>query len=418
MASSTLRMVSPVGAALALLASQSLLAPGEAAAQTWVDGRTTPALLEIISIDKTGEPGWLYGAEDVLGDTLESFKQQEQSIDIRTAYAAADMNRFWARIYVSEQNAVGGNVTIFVFLDVDQSAATGGSAAAPEIDPKFTSDASPGGYDYVFGVRGNASITEIWKWDSAQMAYVGAVPPAAQALAESGQDVDPIQINLEAHGYLQGMIDLALLGLTPECKANIYVRSINAAAALGTGDLEVGQVAPCIPADANNDNIPDIVVPVSDCTEDAQCPGDGICVDGTCIFPAPCLADTDCKPDEECAPEGHCLPKPTGPCASSVECGDLVCRGGLCSPCDPDLKECAVGQRCAPTGHCVKDDSVSSGSGGFPPLATGEGVQGGAFNCAVSPEGSRGLTVFGGLAAAVGLVWRRRARRSGGRSAK
>ena len=415
MASSTLRMVRPVGAALALIASQSLLAPGEAAAQTWVDGRKTPALLEIIAIDKTGEPGWLYGQEDVIGDGLESFKQQEQSIDIRTAYAAADMTRFWARIYVSEQNAVGGNVTIFVFLDVDQSTATGGSAAAPEIDPKFTSDASPGGYDYVFGVRGNASITEIWKWDSAQMAYVASVPPAAQAVAEAGQDVDPIQINLEAHGYLQGIIDLSLVGLTPECKANLYVRSINAAASLGTGDLEVGQVAPCIPADANNDNIPDIVVPVEACTEDAQCPGDGICVDGKCLFPAPCLADTDCQPDEECAPEGYCLPKPAGPCAEAAECGDLVCRGGLCSPCDPDLNECTAGNRCAPTGHCVKDDMVSAGSGAFPPLATGEGVQGGAFNCAVASEGSRGLfaAVFGGVAAALGLVWRRRARRGG-----
>jgi hypothetical protein len=82
--------------ALALSAFALMTWSASAHAQnTWVDNRTTPTLDEIVAVDKTGEPNWLYGFEDLVGDG-ETFAQQEQSIDIRTAYAAADNSRFWA----------------------------------------------------------------------------------------------------------------------------------------------------------------------------------------------------------------------------------------------------------------------------------------------------------------------------------
>jgi len=62
-----------------------VLASSPTFAQTWVGGRITPDLGEIVAIDATGEAGWLYGKEDLVGDG-DAFKQQEQSIDIRTAW--------------------------------------------------------------------------------------------------------------------------------------------------------------------------------------------------------------------------------------------------------------------------------------------------------------------------------------------
>jgi MYXO-CTERM domain-containing protein len=392
-------------AALAAGAAISLIA-AEGRAQTWVGARTTPALTEIVAIDATGEEGWLYGQEDLAGDGLGSFKQQEQSIDVRTAYASTDAARFWVRIYVSDPNAVGGNIAVYVFVDSDASIATGGPAIAPEIDPKFTADPSTGGYEHVLGIQGNGSISNVWDWIGDAWTPLMPPPDATQAEAESGQDTDPIQINGVAHGYLQGVVDLDLVGLTQACNANLFIRSVNTSGA-GDGDLEVGKVAPCIPADANDDDVPDVIVPVEDCTSDDQCPDDGICVGGDCILAIPCLTDADCEPAEFCGPGGNCLPDPGADCTTTEECGDLVCVEGVCNACTPGGAECGPGYRCAPTGRCVADTSTGSG----PPLGPGEQVQGGAFACSTSPR------TYGGAAAlflaGAGLaVARRRRRRS------
>ena len=61
------------------------MAPSPAHAQSWVGGRTTPNPGEFVAVDRTGEPNWLYGAEDVAGDGLDAFSAPEQSIDIRSA---------------------------------------------------------------------------------------------------------------------------------------------------------------------------------------------------------------------------------------------------------------------------------------------------------------------------------------------
>jgi hypothetical protein len=378
-----------------------LVVPAIAQAQTWVGMRTAPALSELVTIDRTGEPGWLYGAEDVAGDGLNNFKQQEKSIDIRTAYAATDMQSFWIRVYVSDEAAVGGNVTVFVFVDSDRNTTTGGTAAAMEINPAFTADTSPGGYDYVLGIRGNGSIDQIWEWQAAQSQFVGTMPTAIQARAEINQDMDPIQINSVAHGYLQGVVDLGLLNLTQACDANLYLRSVNAAASIMGGDFEVGLVGPCVPADANGDDIPDILIATEPCTADDQCPGDGICVAGECFIPEPCMTDADCPPDEICGPDGYCVEVGGGTCTSPADCGDLICSGGVCGPCTPGGTECGAGYVCTPSGNCIPDPGgTSSGAGGsgFDP---GE-VQGGAFTCAASPAaGNVGGWLLLGLGAAI-----------------
>ena len=362
----------------AIWAVAGLLVSTSAFGQSWPGGRSTPSLLELFAVDETGETGWLYGGEDLAGDGS-IFQQQEQSIDIRTAYASTDAQRLWVRTYVSDTAVPGGNVVVYVFIDSDQNASTGGSAAAANIDPKFTDDPSPGGYEYVVGVRGNESIVGVWEWDGSQFATVNTSP--AETAAEVDTDLDPIRIGANDHGYLQAMVDLGVVGLTQQCNANLYVRSVNDTAALGDGDLEVGQVGGCVPADANNNGIPDPVEPSGQCTSDDQCPGDGVCVNGNCVYAAPCIDASDCDADETCTADGRCVPQPSGSCTDSAECGDLVCTSGQCSACSSDA-ECGSGRRCAPTGRCVSETGGTGGTSGIEPLPNQE-VQGGACTCSL-----------------------------------
>ena len=152
----------------ALTSLPVLLSPALASAQTWTSSRTTPLLGEIVALDATGEANWPYGAEDLAGDGLGEFRQQEQSVDLRSVYAATDDTRFWIRLYVSDPNSAGGNVVAYVFIDADHTAATGGSAEAVEIDAKLVTDPTDGGYDYVVGVAGNGTIVDIWQWQEPQ----------------------------------------------------------------------------------------------------------------------------------------------------------------------------------------------------------------------------------------------------------
>ncbi|AUX24953.1 hypothetical protein SOCEGT47_054940 [Sorangium cellulosum] len=403
-----------VGAALAVV-----LGPTSSAAQTWTGGRKTPVLDEIVAIDKTGEPRWPFGGEDVAGDGAARFEQPERSIDFRTAYAVADAGRLWARAYVSETAAISGAVTLYVFIDADRNRGTGGTAEATEIDPNFTIDGSPGGYEYVLGVKGDGTLADVWAF-RASGNYERLTVPAEQVATEVGTDVDPVLINEAVRGYVQGAIDLGVVGVTAACDANLYFRSVSGTAGLGPGDLDIGISAPCVPGDADSDRVPDVIVPPSGCTWDGDCAGRGVCVDGACVLPVSCVEDTDCDADEECSPDWRCVPVPSGTCTTNAECDGLVCANGRCGPCAPGGAECGPDARCAPTGVCVEGAASggagSSGAGGpdGPWLEPGDEVRGGACACAAGPApyggGALSLLAAGGLA----LRLRRRPRRGHG----
>jgi hypothetical protein len=389
--------------AAALAALATLLISASALAQTWTGGRTTPSLAEMFAIDATGEPNWIYGFEDLAGDG-ETFQQQEKNIDIRTAYASTSPQQVFVRTYISDTAGPGGNTSVYVFIDSDKNSSTGGTAAATNIDPKFTGDSSPGGYEYVVGLRGNESVLGVWQWDGAAWATVNIT--ATQVVAEVGTDTDPIRINENVHGYIQGMIELGLVGLTEACNANLYVRSSNDNASLGAGDLEVGQVGGCVPTDNNNNGIPDpIENPVDNCTNDDQCVGDGICQNGICVLPRPCVDNTDCASGEQCTADGRCVPIPTGSCTTNAECsGGTVCVGGQCGACTQGGSECDQGFVCAPTGRCIEDVG---------PGAEFEDVQGGACSCSIpgnSKTGSLLALALIPLAFAARRISRRQAR--------
>lgn len=178
------------------------LAATPAQAQTWTGGRSTPVISELVVIDATGESGWPFGFEDLAGDGAD-FGQQEQSIDIRTAYAVADNQTLWARTYVSDDNAAGGNIVVFVFIDADDDPSSGGGADASEIHALFTDDPTPGGYEFVIEIGGNAMINDIWEWDGSAFAPI-TLMPNDNADAEAGQDDRRHRPSRDQHAPQQG----------------------------------------------------------------------------------------------------------------------------------------------------------------------------------------------------------------------
>lgn len=379
-----------------------------AGAQTWQGGESTPHILDLAAIDATGEDGWIYGSEDLAGDGA-TFQQQEQAIDVRTAYSRADADLFWLRTYVSSASSPGGNVSIYVFIDSDQSSTTGGSAAATDIDARFSEDPTTGGYDYVAAIGGNEMVIGLWEFDAMSEMFVANTDPQTFIAAEVGTDDDPIIIGGGVHGYLQMAVDLMSVGLDMSCDADLFIRSLNETGALGTGDLEVGGRTACGTSDANGDQIPDQLVPPEQCTSDDECPLGGLCIDGSCVIPAACEDDTDCEADEECAPSDICRAAPSGDmsCTTNDDCGDLVCSAdGACDACVSD-SECGDGRRCFLSGYCVDSGDATDPTGdpdgdstGDPDdvLGPGDKIQGGAFSCAlwpVSPGGAHGFLLAG-----------------------
>ncbi len=391
----------------------ALVSPGLAVAQTWEGDRENPSLAEVVAIDTTGEDGWPFGREDVAGDGLDTFQQQEQSIDIRTAYAVAGSQQLWVRLYVSDDGPPGGSVVAFVFIDADEDSDTGGSAAGAGLDPGFDTDDSPGGYEYVIGIDGNGSIVEVWEWDAAQNEYTSVAGAAAQATAEVGTAPDPLGLGGSVHGYLQGNIDLDIVGLDSSCSANLYFRSLHDTGNAGEGDLNVGEVGPCVAADSNGDRIPDLLVSEDECQSDADCPAGGVCVGGECVLAPPCRDDSDCDADETCE-GGRCVLQGGDACETDANCGDLVCEGGECVPCTTAGVECGPGLVCAPNGRCIDDSTAppstsgDAGAGGIV-LAEGEEIEGGAGNCATG-HGRPGWLAWATGMLVLTLSWRRRRR--------
>jgi hypothetical protein len=395
-------------AALAVI----MLAPAMATAQTWAAG-TTPRLRELIAVDRTGEVGWPFGSEDLAGDGL-TFAQEEQSVDLRTVYAATDAERFWIRAYVSSEERPAESVSLYVFIDADRNAVSGGDAVASDIDPRLSNDPSAGGYEYLFAMDGKARALGLFAWKNDQWTNVNA--KSAQLGAEIDTDRDPILWGADEHGYLQGSIDLSLVGLTVACDANLFVRSVDAQTSVS--DLDIGQVGACVPADANDDGVPDVIVNLV-CTREDDCPAGGLCIFGRCMYAAECATKTDCAADQVCT-DGRCVAAPGGTCSKNADCDALVCRSGKCVACTAN-SQCGSGKKCAPDGTCVNgtsgDDGSADtgGSGGSKgteasaaDLAAGEEIQGGACACSLVQAGRTEPGVLLALAVCSWLFARRR----------
>jgi hypothetical protein len=206
------------------------------------------------------------------------------------------------------------------------------------------------------------------------------------------------------------MIDLGVAGFNASCSANLFFRATGGGTA-SENDLEIGEVVECVPSDSNRDRVPDVLVP-PDCTRDADCPGNGVCLDGQCVVPVGCATAADCAADEDCV-DGVCVVQGGADCATDADCDPLVCDGGTCTACSADAQ--CDGGRCGPDGRCV-DGGASSppppSSGGAGPeygleLDEGDEVRGGACKCqAPGRAGSDGawLSMLVGAA----LVLRRR----------
>jgi len=110
------------------------------------------------------------------------------------------------------------------------------------------------------------------------------------------------------------------------------------------------------------------------CETDPDCPGDNICVAGSCIDP--CETDEDCPATFICL-EGRCVPEEGGECTIDPDCPfGLFCIGGQCT-----RGGALVGRQ--------------------------EAVQGGAFNCSAVPP-TRSAPYGAVLLLALGLLLRRR----------
>ena len=357
-----------IGAAIFTLANSALAAP------TWTN-KTTPHLGQIFALDLTGEPNWLWGAEDVLGDGLANFTTAEQALDLRTAYASTNATQLWTRVYVSNAAAADTTLSVFVFVDADKNTATGGGTNATALDPAFTSENSPGGYEYAFATKGDGTIAGVWQWQATPTpGYVVVNVTPQQATAEVGTDVDPIRVgNAASHGYVQATIDLSVVGLTQTCDANLYVRSARQA---GASDLDMKYWTTCVPAKTNG--VPTIVI-TGGCTSDAQCPQDGVCDDGTCVIAQGCATNADCPANDTCTTDGRCVPT-TGACT----------QGGT---------DCPAGTRCAPNGTCIQGGTTGNGE-----------VEGGALHCSIGPA-PRNALGFAFFATFIAVLLARRSRK-------
>ncbi len=380
----------------------SSLMTGHAAAQTWSDASGHPHLGQVLTLDATGERRWPWGAEDVAGDGLGTFDAPEQGIDQRSAYASTDAQSFWFRVYQSSTEAPAGTVSAWLFVDADHDASTGGPATAPEVDALL--DAAPAdpvaaGFEFVLGLVGGdpPGTATLWSWNEASGAYVSVRYDAAELVAENGVSLDPLRLHGDDHGYLQAKVALTALNLTRVCDARFYLRSTTSTATLGDGDLDVGPVAECVPADANADGVPD-VLQSNECQDSADCPTGSLCVQGVCVMAPPCATNADCAANEECV-GGWCVLRTGTACQQPSDCDTGVCEQGRCVLCTADA-DCSGSLICGPQGACVSADTLGvggaagtgnhAGSGGttVAPLQDGERIQGGACACRATAVGS------------------------------
>jgi hypothetical protein len=346
--------------ALMLVGSCALVTP--VCAQTWTSPRGRPPLWQIISIDRSGEQDWRWGAEDIAKDGAGRYDADEASSDLRTVYADSDRERLWLRAYVGSAQPPLAKLLLFAFVDVDGRADTGTGADAIQLRPEFASDPSQGGFERAIGVGADGRIVGAWRWDSASKRWIsleseiddsdaGAFGDAIAV--EVGRDRDPVALAGLEHGYIQLSALHALSGLNASCAAKIFVRTwLDDAPRRSFGD-EVASEASCrAQFDASGNPA---VLDAASCDAKRACPAAGSCRNGACVIEYDCDANADCRSGQHC-----------------------------------EAKVCVAG-------------SADDGSSGFAPGK----VRGGAFHCALSEAGGgNGPVRASGLL--VLLVWLRR----------
>jgi hypothetical protein len=341
-----------------------------AAAQSWLPpDRTTPALWEIISIDASGEPGWPFFKEDIAGDGLDRYDTLESRLDMHTVYVnREDNNRLWLRAYVASASQPPSSSRLYLFIDTDSDHLTGQQArgGASNEWPFFSTDPTEGGYERVIGVNGEGALIGTWRWDSTNNIWARENERAGAVEVEIGADRDRIFRGDNTHGYFQLNADADATGIDATCGARFFLRNWNVDPndandpALNFGDTDGGGAIACVPPDANQDGVPDIIYQtVTACVSDSDCPGNSYCFEQrVCVISYECVAARDCRPDEDCVGNVCVQVVPPDTCANDSACAPFVCDG-QCKTCtQTGARACNANEVCLGDGRCVPDTTV------------------------------------------------------------
>jgi hypothetical protein len=396
-----------------LLAS-ALSASSGAEAQSWAAPRNSPALWQVVDIDRTGEPGWPYGAEDVANDGVGRLQADEAGSDVRSVYATADADRLWLRAYVVSASAPPSGVRAFFFLDLDARDNTGGPAHGAELDALLDTDLSFRGYERAIGVDASGDVLGAWEWDASGAAWIEIRNRVAQTVsAEVGSTLDPLRIAGDNHGYLQVSVAHELSTLNASCGGALFVRLVHEGTATRRfGDDALDEFVCEAPRDAYGDPV---VLRRAACDSDDDCPANGVCRAGICLFAYECSGAADCLPDHACT-GNRCVRVVTGSCTDAGDCDGLVCASGACVSCSSSgARACASGLQCSPNGSCVDPDDIEPGAQPGGPGGSDAGVdgkvQGGALTCSAQASGPAAWSGLGSLLMLGLVLARRRVRR-------
>jgi hypothetical protein len=380
---------SDLGALTSFLFLLVLASARTAAAQSWSESQQDPRLFQIVAVDRSGESGFPYGREDVAGDGLGTFEDDEAGSDLRSVYADADASRLWLRAYLAGTSAPAMTVRTFFFLDSDARDETGGPAHGAELDQALADDPTLGGYERVIGVSGDGMIVGVFEWSTDLGRWTENTsyrPPDVRVEAAVGND--PLLFFSLQHGYVQLSLAHSLSGLGQSCGGMLFVRLLNELSPTRTlADDALEKFACRAEQDAYGD--PVILQPRDGCSGDDQCPGESVCRDDVCLISYACANDAACPDDHRCD-AGACVRVVSGSCDDAADCAGLVCEAGSCVACSENgARACASGRSCAPDGSCRDPGTVGEVSGGEGGANEPGKVRGGAFSCASTSPGVR-----------------------------
>lgn len=372
--------------AAALLLLVLAIAPS-AAAQSWSGSGQTPALFHIVAIDGSGERDFAYRREDVAGDGLAMYAEDEAGSDLRSVYADAAPARLWLRAYLASTGAPAATLRAFFFIDQDARETTGGPAQGVELEEALTDDPTRGGYERAVAVSGEGTVLGVFDWNAAMRRWAENTsyrPPDVSV--EAGTDDDPLELASLQHTYLQISLAHSLSGLSQSCGGTLFVRLLNELSPTRTLADDAPDAFACKTGkDGYGD--PVILQPPDGCSGDAQCPGGGVCREDVCLIVYACTEDSACPSGYRCDANA-CVKVVSGSCDDAADCSGLVCEASRCVACSASgARACASGRLCAPDGTCRNPDALGEPSGGGNGGGNGGEdvpgkVRGGAFSCA------------------------------------